>query len=118
MCFGPFCAEQDSKQLCMACTWCCLTFILHLYHASGIGVLCRLMRSALLVLAMPRCLDASRNATLNVVESLIDLEGNLGYNILMAHVDQLLESLRAIAVTAWSTPVSFPVSLASSQGFM
>ena len=64
------------------------------------------MRSALLVLAMPRCLDASRNATLNVVESLIDLEGGLGYNILMAHVDQLLESLRAIAVTAWSTPVS------------
>ena len=74
------------------------------------------MRSALLVLAMPRCLDASRNATLNVVESLIDLEGNLGYNILMAHVDQLLESLRAIAVTAWSTPVSLLVSLASSQG--
>ena len=76
------------------------------------------MRSALLVLAMPRCLDASRNATLNVVESLIDLEGKLGYNILMAHVDQLLESLRAIAVTAWSTPVSFPVSFASPQGCM
>ena len=73
---------------------------------------CRLMRSALLVLAMPRCLDASRNATLSVVESLIDLEGNLGYNILMTHVDQLLESLKAIAVTAWSTPVSILVSLA------
>ena len=69
-------------------------------------LLCRLMRSALSVLAMPRCLDASRNATLNVVESLIDLEDSLGYNILMSHVDQLLESLKAIAVTAYSTPVS------------
>ena len=69
-------------------------------------VACRLMRSTLLVLAMPRCRDASRNATLNVVESLIDLEGGLGYNILMGHVDQLLESLRLIALTAWSTPVS------------
>lgn len=68
------------------------------------------MRSALLVLAMPRCRDASRNATLGVVESLIDLEGGLGYNILMAHVDQLLESLRIIAVTAWSTSVSLLAS--------
>ena len=81
------------------------------------GALHRLMRSALLVLAMPGCRDASRNATLGVVESLIDLEGGLGYNILMAHVDQLLESLRVIAVTAWSTsvsllPSSFPLFLA------
>lgn len=66
------------------------------------------MGSALLVLAMPRCMDASRNATLSVVESLIDLKGGLGYNVLMGHVDQLLESLRLIALTAWSTPVSNP----------
>ena len=78
-------------------------------------MLCRLMRSALSVLAMPRCLEASRNATLNVVESLIDLEGGLGYDILMSHVDQVLESLKAIAVTAWSTPVSHsnPCSLST-----
>ena len=98
--------------------WCCLTVPFYLNRVPGNGVPCRLMRSALLVLAMPRCQDASRNATLSVVESLIDLEGKLGYNILMAHADQLLESLRAIAVTAWSTPVSLPVSLASSQGCM
>ena len=55
---------------------------------------------------MPRCLDAARNATLNVVESLLDLEGELGYNIIMSHVDQLLESLRVIVVTAWTAPVS------------
>lgn len=67
------------------------------------------MRSALLVLAMPRCRDASRNATLGVVESLLDLEGGLGYNIIMGHVDQLLESLRLIALTAWATPVSHSV---------
>jgi len=54
---------------------------------------------------MPRCLDAARNATLNVVESLLDLEGVLGYNIIMSHVDQLLESLRLIVVTAWTAPV-------------
>lgn len=88
----------------------------HLNHMPESAVLHRLMRSALLVLAMPRCRDASRNATLGVVESLIDLEGGLGYNILMAHVDQLLESLRVIAVTAWSTsvsllPSSFPLFL-------
>ncbi len=63
------------------------------------------MRSSLAVLSMPRCLDAARNTTLNVVESLLDLEGELGFNILMSHVDQLLESLKAIVVTAWSTPV-------------
>ena len=71
------------------------------------------MSNALSVLAMPRCLDASRNATLNVVESLIDLEDSLGYNILMSHVDQLLESLKAIAVTAYSTPVSCSLPLHS-----
>ena len=64
------------------------------------------MRSSLAVLSMPRCLDAARNATLNVVESLLDLEGELGYNIIMSHVDQLLESLRLIVVTAWTAPVS------------
>ena len=56
---------------------------------------------------MPHCLDAARNATLNVVESLLDLEGELGYNIIMCHVDQLLESLRLIVVTAWTAPVSY-----------
>ena len=58
------------------------------------------------MLCMAGCLDAARNATLNVVESLLDLEGDLGYNILMSHVDQLLESLKSIVVTAWTAPVS------------
>ena len=71
-----------------------------------LGLQYRLMRSSLAVLSMPRCLDAARNATLNVVESLLDLEGALGYNIIMSHVDQLLESLRLIVVTAWTAPVS------------
>ncbi len=71
-----------------------------------LGVQYRLMRSSLAVLSMPRCLDAARNATLNVVESLLDLEGALGYNTIMSHVDQLLESLRLIVVTAWTVPVS------------
>lgn len=64
------------------------------------------MSSALAVLAAPRCLDAARNATLNVVESLLDLEGEWGHQIVMAHVEQLLDSLKAIAITAWTTPVS------------
>ena len=70
------------------------------------------MRSCLAVLSMPRCQDAARNATLNVVESLLDMEGEaegeVGYTIIMAHVDQLLESLKVIVVTAWMTPVSQP----------
>lgn len=64
------------------------------------------MSSALAVLAAPRCLDAARNATLNIVESLLDLEGPWGQEIMMAHVDQLLDSLKAIAITAWTLPVS------------
>ena len=69
-------------------------------------VLYRLMSSALAVLAAPCCLDAARNATLNIVESLLDLEGERGHQIVMAHVEQLLDSLKAIAITAWTTPVS------------
>ena len=71
-------------------------------------MLCRLMCSCLAVLSMPRCQEAARNATLNVVESLLDMEGEgeVGYTIIMSHVDQLLESLKVIVVTAWMTPVS------------
>lgn len=73
-------------------------------------MLCRLMRSCLAVLSMPRCQEAARNATLNVVESLLDMEGEgegeVGHTIIMSHVDQLLESLKVIVVTAWMTPVS------------
>ena len=72
---------------------------------------CRLMRSCLSVLSVPCCLDAARNATLDVVESLLDLEGGLGYNIIMSHVDQVLESLKTIVVTAWTATVSQHYSL-------
>ncbi|KAL0044331.1 hypothetical protein WJX82_000142 [Trebouxia sp. C0006] len=75
----------------------------------------KLMRSSLAVLSMPRCLDAARNATLNVVESLLDLEGELGYNIIMFHVDQLLESLRLIVVTAWTAPANKPAKVAGQK---
>lgn len=102
----PFCIKKGCKLVCKPLHVSLPADGSYLNHLPESGVLHRLMRSALLVLAMPRCRDASRNATLGVVESLIDLEGGLGYNILMAHVDQLLESLRVIAVTAWSTSVS------------
>ena len=65
------------------------------------------MRSAIAVLAVPNCMDAARNASLNIVENLLDSEGELGNSIIMAHLDQLLESLKAIVVTAWAAPVSF-----------
>lgn len=69
------------------------------------------MSSALAVLAAPRCLDAARNATLHIVESLLDLEGPWGQQIIMSHVDQLLGSLKTIAITAWTVPVSCPCVL-------
>ncbi|KAL0035339.1 hypothetical protein WJX77_001780 [Trebouxia sp. C0004] len=75
----------------------------------------RLMRSSLAVLSVPQCLDAARNATLNVVESLLDMEGVLGYNIIMCHVDQLLESLRIIVVTAWTAPANKPAKVAGQK---
>ncbi|KAL0018407.1 hypothetical protein WJX79_009395 [Trebouxia sp. C0005] len=75
----------------------------------------KLMRTSLAVLSMPRCLDAARNATLNVVESLLDLEGVLGYNIIMCHVDQLLESLRLVVVTAWTAPANKPAKVAGQK---
>lgn len=68
------------------------------------------MSDALAVLAAPRCLEAARNTTLDIVESLLDMEAEQGHQILMAHVDQLLHSLKAIAITAWTTTVSPPLT--------
>ena len=63
------------------------------------------MSNAIAVLAVPNCLDAARNATLGIVESLLDSEAQLGRSIVMSHVEQLLECLKAIVVSAWAAPV-------------
>ena len=77
---------------------------------------CRLMHSAIAVLAVPNCLDAARNAALGVVENLLESEGELGNSIIMAHVNQLLESLKAIVVTAWTAPVNLYHCYLSQSG--
>ncbi|KAK9818396.1 hypothetical protein WJX72_012002 [[Myrmecia] bisecta] len=67
--------------------------------AAGQSLGSRLMQSVIAALAAPNCAEPSRQASLGVIESLLDLDEPSHTLILLPHTEALLEALKAIVAT-------------------